>query len=85
METLSEEVAQAIGTIAYWRRRCEDAEAVLSALAALAAQTQIVILAARRTVAGPDVTNYTALAAALDTYDALRKEQAHAQRDSGAA
>jgi len=70
---MSEEIAQALGTLDYWRRRAENAEAALSALAAIAAQTQIVLLAARRTVAGPDSTNYTALAAALDAYDALRK------------
>ncbi len=37
------------------------------------AQADVIILAARRLVAGPDSEHYTKLAAALDAYDAAMK------------
>lgn len=54
--------------------RLNHAEVGLKAEQELRARTEMIVLAARRLVAGPDSENYTRLAQALDAYDRAMHE-----------
>lgn len=53
--------------------RLHHAEVGLAAEQELRARSEMIVLAARRLVAGPDSTAYTTLAAAIDAYDEATK------------